>query len=189
MYRPRIISTITERLPRRREQNVSLLETDEESGRLHEELAAYNYNQPYYQLAESLARNERAAEALGRAQPEIQDMVTIDAYDLAARVLPPNISGALDITAKHPENTGLEYVEGYPPSLRSLHLLLHAYDATKDAGLRRAVTYIIQACPPALSEFHREAYEYGTETDTAIIPSLQELAAHADDKLDEEARY
>jgi len=189
VQKPRIISTITERLPHRREHNVPLFETDEESEQLHEELGAYGYNQPYYMVAESIGRSERAAELLGRSQPEIQDMVIIDAHDLAARVLPPHISSALDIAAKHPENIGLEYIDGQPPSLRALHLLLHAYDATKDPSLRHAVTYIIQVCPPALSEFHREAYEYGAETDTAIIPSLQELAAFADDKLDEETHF
>jgi hypothetical protein len=165
-----------------------LLETDEESEQLHEELRDYSYNQPYYQVAESIDRHERAAEALGRPQPEIQDMIVIDAHDLAARVLPPHISNALGLAAKHPENIGVEYSDGNPPPLRALHLLLHAYDTTKDAGIRHAITYIIQVCPPPLSEIHREAYEYGIETDTAIIPSIQELAAHRDDKLDEETR-
>ena len=189
MQKPRIISTITERLPHRRERNVPLFETDEGSEELHKELDAYGYNQPYYAVAESIGRGERATEQLGQVQPEIQDMIVIDAHDLAARILPPHISSTLDLAAKHPENIGLEYIEGQPPSLRALHLLLHAYDATKDPGLRHAVTYIIQVCPPALSEFHREAYEYGTETDTAIISSLQELAAYADDKLDEETHF
>jgi hypothetical protein len=184
VQRPRIISTITERFPRRRESNAALLDTDEESEQLHEELDAYNYNRPYYMTAESIVMHERATKALGHAQPEIQDMVVMDAHDLAARVLPPPISYAIGITAKHPDNVGIDYLAGNPPSLRALHLLLHAYDITRDPGLRHAVTYIIQACPPKLSELHREAYEYGTETNTAFIPTLQKLAVYTDDKLD-----
>ena len=127
---------------------------------------------------------QKAAETLGRAQPEIEAMVVIDAHDLAARVLPPHISYALGIVAKHPDTVGIDYLAGNPPSLRALHLLLHAYDITRDPGLRHAVTYIIQTCPPKLSELHREAYEYIVETNTAFIPSLQKLAVYTDDKLD-----
>lgn len=186
VQRPRLLSTITERFPRRREQNAALVETDEESEELHRELEGYSYNRPYYMTAESIIMCEKAAEALGHAQPEMQEMVVMDAQDLAARVLPPGISSALGIQAKHPDNIGIDYLKGVPPSLRALHLLLHAYDITRNPGLRHVVTYIIQTCPPALSELHQEAYHYGQETNTAIIPSLQELAAYRDDKLDEE---
>lgn len=186
MQKPRIISTIAEHFPRRREQSVPTLETDEESEQLHGELEAYNYNRPYYMTAESIVMCERVTEAFGHLLPEIQEMAIIDAHDLAVRVLPPHISSALGLTGKHPDNIGLEYIKDNPPSLRALHLLLHAYDVTHDPGLRHAVTYILQTCPPALSELHQEAYEYGIETNTGIIPSLQELAAYRDDKLDEE---
>lgn len=185
MPKSRIIATIAERFSHRRETSVAPVVIDEESERLHEELEDYNYNRPYYAVAKSIQMCERATEILGQPQTEMQNMVIMDAHDLAVRVLPPRISDALGLSYKHPDDIGIDYVADSPPSLRALHLLLHAYDVTHDPSLRHVVTFIIQSCPPKLSELHREAYEYGAETNKPIISSLQKLAVYTDDKLDE----
>jgi hypothetical protein len=188
MPRPHhLIRNLAEHLPRRHQttelptqQNEDLV--DEQSRLWHEELETDRYNDPYYTLAESLDMFYAADSATASQQDNVRSIITADAHDLAARILNESLVEVLDITPKHPENVGLEYAGSF--SLRSMYLLVNAYDITRDEPLEHTIRYVFASAPPHLSEQLKRAFEHGQDSGEPIIPVYQMLTALQDDALD-----
>ncbi len=150
------------------------------------ELPLDELDRAHYLLASSI---DVLANTTDDTEPELRDniqkVVIEDAEDLAARVLSPAIVDLLEITPKSPEHIGTSHVEDATTELRTLYLLIHAYDATKDAHIRRASEYILKETTPQSVELLQEAYKRGAASGDSIINEYRRLNAGIDSALED----
>jgi hypothetical protein len=142
----------------------------------------------HYLLASSIdaLHPENDSQSLTEDQRfNVQKVVDEDAEDLASQVLPPDVVDLLELTPKSPEHTGASYVSDEPIELRTLYLLVHAYDTTGNAHIKHASEYILDRMAPQAVELLQEAYQRGNKTGGSIIAEFKRLSAGIDSALED----
>lgn len=72
-----------------------------------------------------------------------------------------------------------------PPSLRDLHLLIEAYDATGDLTLRDALEHILDTSAPHYADQLAEAYDLSQAKGTSVKTAYTAIITQIDDALDQ----
>jgi hypothetical protein len=136
-------------------------------------------------LAESLDMVEQYQDQALLAQNEaLAGIVTRDAYDLVANILPAPLVKRLGVPAKRPDDIGFEQ----PPCLNDLFLLIRSYDATQDPVLRSYIELILSARDlqpsPTISHLLANACDASLINGNPIMYEYKQLALVIDNKLD-----
>jgi hypothetical protein len=79
------------------------------------------------------------SDSLGIDREQLVEDIMQDAHDLAAQILPKEISEELGIQARIEDNAGIHH----PPSLKDVEMLGHAWDVTGDAKTLEAIKIAI----------------------------------------------
>lgn len=80
-----------------------------------------------------------AGDNLGIDREQLVEGIKHDSHDLAAQILPKEISEELGIQARIKDNAGIHH----PPSLKDVEILGHAWDVTGDAKTLEAIKIAI----------------------------------------------
>ncbi|MFI5212691.1 MAG: hypothetical protein ACHQTE_01895 [Candidatus Saccharimonadales bacterium] len=136
---------------------------------------------------QTLAQSLLIFDGLGEHEPTaeqqqlVKAVVTADAHDLVANILPQEVVAQLGAEAKRRDDIGFEH----PPILSDLFLLIRAYDATQDPVLQQSLEYILdQALPnPELSLILVESYQRSLRHDTPIMTEYRKLDTIIDAEL------
>jgi hypothetical protein len=151
----------------------------------------------HYLLAGSIDMLDQVPgnEPLTAAQrANVKRVIIEDAQDLAARVLPAPVVDLLELQPKNPEDIASFHIDE-PTELRTLFLLIHAYDVTNDPKndeqndrpLKSACEYIIKELTPRNAEILQEAYRRGAESGKPIIDQFRQLSALIDSELHDDS--
>jgi hypothetical protein len=146
----------------------------------------HELDRAHYVLANSIDMLEQGHDDNGpftlKQRANLPGVVVNDAQDLASRILPAQIVDLLQLHSNSPEAIGSAHIDEMT-ELRSLYLLIHAYDVTDDKPLKSAVEYIMKEMTPRNVEILQEAYHRGTESGESIINQFRQLSALIDSEL------
>ena len=158
---------------------------------LERELTKNDFDEAHLTLAASLdeldllRRQPSPEEDTMQTEQTIKEVIKEKGHDLAARTLPVSVAEVLDLKPAHVENLRSEDDRDNIMSLRTLYLLIHAYDDTHDETLKNSIEYILEYSPPHLSELLAEAYTRGKQGDDPIMREYRNLAAAYDTEIEE----
>lgn len=148
----------------------------------------------HYLLASSIDMLELGRNDYGpfneQERANLPGIIIEDAQDLAARVLPAPVVDLLELHPKDPDDIASFHID-QPTELRTLFLLIHAYDVTNDPTneeqndrpLKAACEYIMKELTPRNVEILQEAYSRGMESGEPIISQFRRLSAMIDTEL------